>query len=67
MAVRGSDLNMQEWDTLRRFQNRTPQLNPNQEILDRLKELGLLEENKAGGLGLTKAGNRLLARGRPRG
>jgi hypothetical protein len=67
MSVRSSDLSTREWDTLRRFQNRMPQLNPDREILNRLKALGLLEENKTGGLGLTKVGNKLLGRGRQTG
>jgi hypothetical protein len=58
---------MRDWETLRRFQNRMPQLNPDREILDRLKELGLLEEKRAGSLGLTRVGNKLLGRERQTG
>lgn len=65
MTVRSSDLSTREWDTLKRFQNRAPQLNVDKSAVERLKEMGLLEE-KIGGLGLSKTANRLLAQGRQR-
>ena len=65
MTLRSSDLSAREWDTLKRFQNRAPQLNVDKSTIERLKEMGLLEQ-KTDGLGLSKTANRLLAQGRQR-
>jgi hypothetical protein len=65
MTIRSRDLSDREWETLKRFQNRMPQPNLDQGVVDRLKELGLLEATP-GGVGLSKTANRLLAQGRQR-
>lgn len=65
MTIRNRDLSAREWDTLKRFQNRAPQLNVDKSVVERLKELGLLEQ-RLGGFGLSKTANRLLAQGRQR-
>ena len=65
MTIRSRDLSDREWDTLKRFQNKAPQLNLDKGVVERLKELGLLEA-KPGGFALSKTANRLLAQGRQR-
>lgn len=65
MTLRSSDLGNREWDTLKRIQNRAPRITLDESVIEKLKELGLLEQ-KPSGLVLSKTANRLLAQGRQR-
>ena len=60
MSVRLRDLNTVEWHTLTRLSRSNPHMKFDDEALARLLELGLAER-RAGGFGLSLAGQDLLA------